>query len=567
MGIVIWLSILLIAVAVAPAFAAGDDGERVVMAPMRDGVKLDTHIWLPKGDGPFPTVLSRAYWPAQAPQGFLDAGYVWVGQSTRGHGDSEGSAGESRRFFDDGPDGYDTIQWIASQPWSDGNVAMFGKSYWGVTQWLAALEQPPALKAIIPQNANFDLWQHGYWSHGALTLAMTAAGRAFGKPEEVAAYGPEKFFMHLPLIEMDSILGRDNQLWRDYVKHSSFDEYWKPLTTRADGSDGKYAKVRIPTYFMSGWYDYYAGAMLNNYRRLRDVGAAPEIRVAISATDHLDRLVGERGFTGGGKDEVGLAVRWLDHVIRGVDNGVGDEPPVRLFVMGVNKWRQFRDWPVPGTKFTPYYLSSPDGSRVGSLSTSPPADQPPTKYDYDPDDPAPTIAGSHSVLATWPMIKCGSYDQRANESRNDVLVFSTEPLAADVTVIGPVVLKLHAASSAPDTDWTAKLIDVDPDGTAWNLCEGILRARFREDLYGPPKLLTPGEVYEYTLELLPTANVFKKDHRIRIHVSSSSWPLWDRNPNTGHAQGMDAEVKVAQQTIYHDRTRPSHIVLPIVPTK
>jgi len=218
------------------------------------------------------------------------------------------------------------------------------------------------------------------------------------------------------------------------------------------------------------------------------------------------------------------------------------------------------------TRFTPYYLRSEDGGRIGTLSTQPPGEERSTTYVYDPEDPCPTIAGSHSFLRDIPgLIQAGSVDQRANESREDVLVFSTPPLEADTEVTGPIVLHLHAASTARDTDFTVKLLDVHPDGAAYNLTEGIVRARFRESIYEPPKLLTPGEVYRYRIELLPTANVFRAGHRIRIHVSSSNWPLWDRNPNTGNAQGMDAELRRAVQTIHHDAARPSHLMLPIVP--
>ncbi|MHC4852943.1 MAG: CocE/NonD family hydrolase, partial [Planctomycetota bacterium] len=359
-------------------------------------------------------------------------------------------------------------------------------------------------------------------------------------------------------------------LWKDYIRHSTYDEYWQAIGMRSDGADGKYRKVTIPVYLMGGWYDYYPGTAFAGFQRLREAGATDEIRIVINPSDHLNRVVGDRRFgRAARKDEIALAVRWLDHVLKGIDNGIQDEPPIRIFVMGVNKWRGEREWPLARTKFTKYYFRSQDGARTGVLDTTPPGDEPPTQYTYDPEDPVPTLGGNHSFsdLNIIDLIRAGAVDQRPNESRSDVLVFSTEPLTEDTEVTGPVSVTLYAASTARDTDFTAKLIDVHPDGTAYNLTEGILRARFRESIWEPPRLLEPGKVYEYCLELLPTSNVFKKGHRIRVHLTSSNFPLWDRNPNTGNPQGLDAELRTAQQTIHHDSKRPSHILLPIIPKR
>ena len=550
-----------------------------VLVSMRDGVNLYTQIYRP-GDGQYPVVLTRGYGPGSMKdaQRFTQAGYVYVGQSTRGHGRSEGAQGVRNRFFNDAQDGYDTLTWISQQPWCNGAIAMYGKSYWGATQWLVAPEQHPNLKAIIPQNINADLWQCGYWCNGALSYAMTASGRAFDRSDwpVINNIGWQNYFRHVPLITLDEIVNGGGAagaagLWRDYVSHSTFDDYWKAISIRGDGGDDKYSRITIPVYLMGGWYDYYSGAAFTSFQRLREVDATDEIRVVIDPSDHLNRVVGDRDFGTGlgrdaGKDEVALAIRWLDYVLKGIDNGMADEPPIQIFVMGTNIWRGEDEWPLARTQFTKYYFRSPNGMRLGFLSTDPPGDEEPTVYIYDPDDPVPTLGGNHSY---WDdniteIIRAGAVDQRPIEQRNDVLVFTSDTLAEDTEVTGPIQVKLYAASSARDTDFTAKLIDVYPDGTAYNLTEGIIRARFRESIWDPPKLLVPGEVYEYTLHLLPTSNVFKRGHRIRVHLTSSNFPLWNRNPNTGNDPATDVEMYRAEQTIYHDREHPSHIILPIV---
>jgi len=537
--------------------------------PMRDGVKLYTKIWRPD-EGSYPVVLTRGYSPGNSrdAERFNQAGYVYVGQSCRGHGASEGSQGIGNRFFDDAKDGYDALDWISQQAWCDGNIAMYGKSFWGATQWLVVPEQHPNLKAIIPQVINADHWQYGYRANGAVTLAMATQGRAYIDPNDPKKYGWRRFYRYLPLIDMDKeVSGVENKLWNDYITHSSFDSFWQEISIRGDGGDGKYNKITIPVYMMGGWYDYYAGAAFTSFQRLREVGATDEIRIAINPSDHLNRIVGDRDFPGGEKNEIAMATRWLDYVIKGIDNGIKNEPPISIYTMGINQWRGEREWPLARTVFTKYYFHS-NGSKDGWLNTESPGDEPPTTYLYDPDDPVPSLGGNHSYC--WndvpsDILSVGTVDQRPIESRDDVLVFTSAPVEEDTEVTGPIVIKLYAASSARDTDFTAKLIDVYPDGTAYNLTEGIIRARFRESVWDPPKLLFPGVTYEYTLELQPTSNVFMAGHSIRVHLSSSSFPLWDRNPNTGHEIGMDTELRVAEQIIYHDKENPSHIILPIIP--
>ncbi|MBC8872637.1 MAG: CocE/NonD family hydrolase [Planctomycetes bacterium] len=527
--------------------------ERNVAVAMRDGVRINTYVRTPSGDGPWPAVLKKGYGVTKSgAETFVDAGYAFVSQGVRGGPDPHGISGNAR-FFADDVDGYDTIEWIAKQPWCDGNVAMFGPSYWGATQWLAAANgdpgPPPHLVAIIPSVINPDFWERAYRAHGAMNLSMTAISRAFEKNQ--ASF---EAYMHLPLIDMDRAVGdRENTLWNEYVSHWKYDDYWAHI-----GMRDKYQRIKIPVYIYAGWWDYYSGASLKYYNLLRQAGQSPEVRVWIDNAGHQQMPLSE-------------SIRWLDWVIKRKDNGMKDQPPARIFVQGIDELRHYAQWPPPAMQDVRYYLHSPDGSRIGTLDTEPPGDEVPTQYTYDPREPVPSIGGNanhrgiNMTLGSGAVLKEGSFDQRPVENRDDVLAFTTAALEQDVEVIGPISLKLHAATDARDTDFTAVLIDVLPDGRAMNVTEGIMRTRFRQSIWQAPKLLRPGEVYKYDLELLPTARVFRKGHKIRLHLSSSRFPLWDRNTNTGNNPATDTQTKVARQTIFHDAERPSHIVLPVAP--
>lgn len=526
--------------------------EQNTMVQMRDGVTIKTYVSTPPGKGPWPAVLKKGYGiTTSGADTFTKAGYVYISQGVRAGPDPHGISGNAR-FFADDVDGYDTIEWIAAQPWCDGNVAMFGPSYWGATQWLAAAcgdpGPPPHLKAIIPSVINPDFWSRAYRAHGAMNLSMTAISRAFSTNQAT-----HENYMYLPLIDMDkAVSGRENTLWNEYVSHDIYDDYWAHIGMRE-----KYERIKIPVYIYAGWWDYYPGASLEYYNRMRELGHTPEIRVWISNGGHSQMSLSE-------------SIRWLDWVVRGKDNGIQTKPPVRVFVQGINKDRYYNHWPPAGMHPTNFYLHSANGSRTGRLDTKPPSDESPTRYTYDPRNPVPSIGGNanhrgiNKTLRSGAVLKEGSFDQRAVEDRDDVLVFTSATLEANVEVIGPVSLKLYAATDARDTDFTAVLIDVLPDGKAMNVTEGIVRARFRKSIWESPELLQPNETYEYTLELLPTARVFQKGHRIRLHLSSSRFPLWDRNTNTGNDSATDAETRPAQQAIFHDTKRPSHIVLPII---
>ena len=537
----------------------GRDG--TVGVRMRDGVEVRTRFRTPPGDGPWPVVFKKSYGSNMGgTSAYLGAGYAVVAQGSRRGEDPHGISGDTR-FFADDVDGYDTIEWIARQPWCDGNVAMVGASYGGATQWLIAGNgdpaPPPHLKAIIPSAINPDLWERTYRAHGAMNLSMTAISRAFSNNQQ-ATY---ENYMYLPLIDMDkAVAGRENTLWNEYVTHWHYESrglngqpYWPQVGTR-----DKLQRIKIPVFIYAGWWDYYAGASLEYFRLLTEAGNSPDVRVWIANTGHSGM-------------HADPAIRWLDWIIKGQDTGFKEQPPVRLFVQETRTEQFFDQWPPKEMQTTKFYLHNPDGSRTGSLDTTPPRDETPTEYTYDPRDPVPSIGGNanhrsiNKTLKSGALLKGGSFDQRAVEKREDVLVFTTSALEDDLSVVGTVTLQLFASTDARDTDFTAVLIDVRPDGKAMNVTEGIVRARFRESIWKAPKLLTPNETYEYSLELLPTARVFRKGHKIRLHLSSSRFPLWDRNTNTGNNPATDSEIKVARQTIYHDNKRPSYLVLPIIP--
>ncbi len=555
-------TVLTLVVGMGKTGVAATLGEPDVSAEirMRDGLDLPLRAWLPHGEGPWPVVLVR--WYNTTPPGHL-GGPTWVANDYAfavaafrdgKEGDVRGEPGT--RFTRDDVDGYDTVEWIAAQPWCNGQVAMTGKSAGGITAFQAATAAPPHLKAIIPQNygASFGDWGvWGYRANGAVTLAMTAHSRAIPDIRQPPWDTDRDAYKHLPLIELD-LRGRGelSPLWRQYVTQ----DRWTP--------DHGYENVRIPVLLFGGWWDYYSGSALALWSALRSNGATPEVRIAIDATQHVSQFPTDgRDYGDGREDVVKASVRWLDHVLKGKENGLEDEPPVKVFTMGANRWRYCDKWPPADCSAQKLYLGSGDDRRSGRLTSVPPGDESPSEYVYDPDDPVPTLGGNHSIYFDHALVPVGSYDHSAHEERDDVLVFSADVLTEDTEVTGPVSVVFWAASDAPDTDWTAVLLDVEPDGTPYNVTMGIVRARYRDSLYGPPKPLTPGDLERYELHLLPTSYVFGKGHRIRLHLSSSNFPLWDRNTNTGDDIATGTRTRPARQRIYHDAEHPSHLRLPI----
>jgi hypothetical protein len=379
-------------------------------------------------------------------------------------------------------------------------------------------------------------------------------------------------YNHLPLATYPWLFPERRDIaphFYDWIEHNTFDDYWKQWSIRT-----RYEKVRVPALNFSGWFDVFMNGAIENFTGMRARGGSDSARkgqeLVVGPWIHLpwQPKVGEMDFGPQAQNPVAeLQLRWFDYWLKGKNNGVDAEPPVRMFVMGANQWRSADSWPIPGTRFTEYCLHSRGAANTrfgnGWLSTEKPtADQAPDRYRYDPANPVPS-KGGHSCCRAEPA-PVGPFDQAQIQERADVLVYTTPPLEQPVEVTGPIAVTLYASSSASDTDFTAKLTDVHPDGKAILLNNGILRASFRDSLEKPTPI-EPGKVYEYQIAIWPTSNLFKAGHRIRLEISSSNFPHYDRNPNTGRRFGSDSALKVAEQTVYHDPRRPSRIVLPIMP--
>ena len=571
--------------------------ETNVRVPMRDGTILYADVYCPEGGGPFPVILQRTPYDKSAPismtaLGPLRAaqlGYALVIQDTRG---CHASQGEFYAFRDEIDDGYDTVEWAASQPWSSGKVGMYGGSYVGATQWLAAMSRPPHLTAIVPnvtasnyhqgwtyQGGAFELGFNVSWTLRALALANweNLSSLKDLSPERryeltKAVDSMESSFRHLPLNDFPYLKEGLATYYYDWLAHPDYDEYWKRLCI-----EDHHRKLSVPAYNMGGWYDIFLGGTIGNFVGMRGAASTEEAqrgqKLLIGPWSHSSRgtsLAGSQYFglvaESISVDLEGTHFRWFDYWLKGVDNGIMDEPPVRIFVMGDNVWRDEQEWPLARAQSAIYYLHSHGKANSingnGALSTDPPGEEPPDVFLYNPVDPVPTRGGP--LCCNPYFMSSGSFDQRQIEAREDVLVYSTPPLERDVEVTGPVKVTLWAATSAADTDFTAKLVDVCENGCARNLTDGIIRARYR-DSASAPSLLEPGRAYCYTIDLWATSNVFQRGHSIRVEVSSSNFPRFDRNLNTGRPVAEDSELRPALQTVLHDSQHPSHVTLPIAP--
>jgi putative CocE/NonD family hydrolase len=597
------------------------------MVPCRDGVRLATDVYLPAGEGPFPVILertpygkreaSRSERTAADPQpakretiaGFFTAhGYAVVYQDCRGRW---GSEGEFVKYLADGEDGYDCCAWIVGQPWCNGAIGTMGLSYAAHTQASLGCLNPPGLRAQVLDSGGFsDAWQGGIRRGGAFELKQATwafnqgrlAPETVSDPIRAAAFAAEDlhaWFARWPWKPGHSPV-RFAPDYEDYLfeqwTEGAFGSFWQKLGIYARGWHDRYADV--PTVHMSSWYDPYPRTATENYSGLRDAGRGRPSLI-LGPWTH-----GNRSQTSFGEVEFGpdatvdswagdwraFRLRFFDRWLKGLENGAEADPRVRVFVMGGGsgrktadgrlehggRWREAADWPLPGTAFRDIFLHAGGALR----DTAPAADAAPISWTSDPAHPVPTVGGA--ITSMEPLISGGPYDQREREgmfahaapylplaSRPDVVVFQTEPLAADATVIGPVVAHLWVASDAPDTDIAAKLVDVYPpsadfpQGFAMNITEGILRLRYREDP-SRPKLLEPGQPVRVTVELFPTANLFKAGHRIRLDISSSEFPHYDINPQSGEPEGAWQTMRVARNTIFVDAARPSTLILPVV---
>ncbi len=544
-----------------------------VRVPMRDGVELSTDLYLPDGPGPFPLVLSRTPynntlpWLVAKGRALADAGYAVAIQDVRGRFDSDGTY---EPFRDEGPDGFDTIEWLAAQAWCDGRIGMTGRSYSGWTQWTAATEGSPHLAAIVPRVMATDLrgglvWRGGAFNLGVLlTWGLNTSGRSM---QELSPVDWVEAFRVLPLRDTADEASQDLPFWRDWLAHPTRDAYWDAVDY-----ERRHAEMPVPALIMGGWYDLYADDVFRQFAAMR-ASASPgarQSRLIVGAWPHLlsgSTQTGSLDF--GARSMVDLDAaerRWFDRWLKDVPNGAEDDAPIRLFVMGANAWRDEHEWPLARTDWQPWYLHSHGGANTlagdGTLSPIPPLVESADRFVYDPDVPVPTNGGGN--CCTPELVPWGPYDQRDLEMRPDVLCYTSEPLAADVEVTGPIRVVLWAATDGLDTDWTGKLVDVWPSGRAINLCDGIIRARFRGG-DREERLLEPGSLERYEIDLMVTGNLFRAGHRIRVEISSSNFPRFDRNPNTGAPIGTSADVRKAHQTVVHDADHPSHVVLPVIP--
>jgi hypothetical protein len=536
--------------------------------PMRDGVTLSADVYLPAG-APYkrPVILSRTpYLKAgmavvERAQEFVKRGYVYVAMDVRGRGDSEGDA--FNPYVHEGQDGYDSIEWCGSQEWSDGNVGTYGGSYLGTIQWLAALEQPPHLRAmvvLVPPSDPFVETPTGLPSPIHLCWLHLVSGRVT-QPMEAVDW--EQVYRHLPLLTMDEQAGRIDPRWRAACEHARLDEYWQPLCYQQ-----RFAELSVPALHISGWYDDEQVGTPLNYIGMTTRAATAEARGAQRllmgpwghATNASSRL-GEIEFGAAAViDLYGEVTRWFDRWLRGIHV---QDAPVRIFVMGENTWRDEQEWPLARTQWTPFYLRSHGhaNSRFGDGTLridAPDADEPADSYTYDPGHPTPFITSPLSSQVGGPD------DYTAIQRRDDVLVYTTAPLEHDTEVSGPICVELYASSSAPDTDFMAMLLDIWPNGYRQRLCDGMVRARFRDGM-DRPSLITPGQIYHYRLDCWNTAQTFKAGHRICVQISSCAFPRFDRNLNTGAPLGLTDEFASAEQRVYHNATHPSAVVLPVIP--
>ena len=556
--------------------------------PMRDGVKLATDVYMPVEGGPFPTVLLRVPYDRASDTifsgptvvGLARQGYVVVTQDVRGRYDSEG---QWYPFVNEADDGHDAVEWIAKQPWCSGKIGMSGGSYYGLTQWQASQGSSPHLVATVPKVAYSNVYHNWVYTGGAFQLAFnlswctTMATRTNRRPylSLPAETHLSSLMWHLPLATTDQQAGRSIRHWQDWVDHPSYDDYWRSMKPVEE----RYQDIEASSYGMAGWFDVFLQGTLNNFMGMTKKGKTSEIRrkqkIIVGPWIHMLGQLGTESKTGdidfGPNVLIDLRAeeaRWFDYLLKGEDDGIGDEPTVKVFVMGSNRWRESDEWPIPGTQYTSYYLHSGGKANSllgdGGLDTTAPVGEAPDEYTYDPAHPVMTIGGSTCCTEETVPVSMGPRDQRPNEYRPDVLVYTSDVLDRDVEVTGPVKVVLYASSSAPDTDFAAKLVDVYPDGYAMNLAQGIIRARYRES-WEEPTLLERGRVYKFEIDLWSTSNCFLKGHQIRVEITSSNFPQFDRNPNTGHPFGQDAELQKAQQSVYHDAEHPSHILLPVVP--
>jgi putative CocE/NonD family hydrolase len=554
--------------------------EHNIRAKMRDGVTLRADVYRPKADGKFPVLLQRTPYDKTNATSFgwraAARGYVVVVQDVRGRFASEG---DWYTFKNESNDGYDTVEWAAALPYSNGKVGMFGGSYVGATQFLAAIAHPPHLAGIAPtvtasnyhdgwtyQGGAFEQWFNESWSTGLTQNTLYRTADAKSNALDWKSTLPLTDYPLLSLPDPKSLA----PYFQDWLAHPSYDDYWKQISI-----EDHYSQIQVPVFTIAAWYDIFLGGSLRNYTLLKTQAGSDAARrgqrLLVEIGGHSggsnQQKIGDVDFgPGAPHDTDALMLDWYDALFKGESNAFASSKPVRIFVMGKNVWRDEDDWPLARARSTRYFLHSGgaanSASGDGSLDTTTPNTEKKDVYTYDPANPAPTIGGP--LCCDAPHLPPGPKDQRPVEERKDVLIYSTPAFTQDTEVTGPITLDLYASTSAVDTDFTAKLVDVWPNGFAQNLTDGILRLRCRNS-QETPEPAKPGEVYHLKVDLWATSNVFLAGHRLRLEVSSSNFPRFDRNLNTGEDQSHATRIATATNTIYHDRQHPSALILPVVP--
>jgi putative CocE/NonD family hydrolase len=552
------------------SFEGGVRPGQMVKVPMRDGIQLATDLYLPDARGPFPTIAIRTpYTKGEGkPVGefFARYGYAVGVQDVRGRHASEGDFYPFRAEVEDG---IDFTRWLKKQPWCNGKIGAFGGSYVGFTQWAMAVGNPD-LSAIAPTFITANLY-NGIYDDGAfgkltfLHWSLTSYGR-YG--DMGGAANILKGYSHFPLIESDDVAGKDIPFFNDWVSHPTPDSYWHAMNV-----DHRFAEMSAPALLTAGWYDFFRDEQLNDFQLFQKTAPVPargETKLLIGPWNHA--------FFNGNQDLYGIQQRklevipfdfvrevkaWYDYSLKGISNGWDRRALARIYVLGKNDWRDEQQWPPARAMSRSYYLHSAGKAHTldgdGSIDENlPAAPEPPDSFVYDPRRPAPTKGGSHGLPAD-----CGPADQREVEHRPDVLVYSSRALTKPLLVMGKVMARIHASSTALDTDFTAKLVDVFPDGQALIVCDGIVRARYRKGL-DKPELMQAGKVYPFTIPVGNTAVLFKAGHRIRVEISSSNFPRYDANPNTGADIATERHPIPATQNIFHGNDFPSTLILPVV---
>jgi uncharacterized protein len=592
------LPALLMAALVDPLVALADEPYRViyehdVAVRLRDGVTLRADIYRPDSADAFPVLLERTPYDKRESVDFgLKAaarGYVAIIEDVRGRYASEG---EWYPFRNESADGYDTIEWAAALPYANGKVGMVGGSYVGATQLLAAITHPPHLAGICPditgsnyhenwtyRGGAFELWFGESWTAGLVQDTYHRRVKKLPAPVEGVANLP---LVDYPVLGNGPVAGSKvltstiAPYFLDWLAHPDYDDYWRPLSIEA-----RYADITVPALHLAAWYDIFLDGSLRNYVGIKAGGGSEAARRGQQLLVYVGGHAGSSELSKVGAVDFGprapfdieeVILSWYDGLLKGKASDEQHGKPVSIFVMGVNEWRDEESWPLARARSTRYHLHSRhnaggtpnDAGSAGAggvLSMSAPWAEEPDRYQYNPQQAVPTIGGP---LCCGPLpTGIGPQDQRPNEARSDVLVYTTKAFTTATEFTGPVSLDLYVSSSAPDTDFTGMLIDVWPNGVAQNLTDGIQRLRYRESSERAVAAV-PGEIYRLRINLSATSNVFLPGHRLRLEISSSNFPRFDRNLNTGDLQSRATRMEIASNVIYHDRQHPSALILPLV---